>query len=400
MTTLAPVNAAQGYKLADGQFLSKEERLVIEGGKVKVVTQERQIAAKNQGGVIIDYLRFTCLRDRIVEHGYGPQSDDADTARLVRIFVKEKGLQPDTGADDLEICRRMAIKFAELLGYQLGEQRPGRDYYDHTYTVLNAFGQEIASVSGGGQSQRDTFCFTLKGEGCTFALTGWEKRVHDFFSELHPKVTRVDLAKDCFNRGQLTVDAAVAAFDDGAFSYRNRLPSYQQHGCWRPGDSHSRTFQVGKRESGKVCRIYEKDHQFGIMDGEWVRCEVELRSVNRIIPWDALMLPGQYFAGAYEFCNWLVHLSEPIPVKTSTKVGDASVEKAMRWVARVVAPTLVQITSAMPDFSWLEHLVIDNADRRIPRGLRGLDHKAVIDGMGKYFNRLNPNPGLASSVGL
>lgn len=111
------------------------------------------------------------------------------------------------------------------------------------------------------------------------------------------------------------------------------------------------------------------------------------------------MQPGQYFAGAYEFCNWLVHLAEPIAVKTATKVGDASVEKAMRWVARVVAPTLVQITSAMPDFSWLEYLVLDNVNRRIPRGLRGLNHLAVQQGMGKFFERLNPNPGLASPVG-
>lgn len=367
---------ARTYQPAVGEFVSKDERLVIEGGKVKVVTQARQIAATNQGGVIIDYLRFTVLRGRFIT----------------------KNVPDET--EDLDICRLMALKFAALLGFELGDQRPGRDYYDHTFTIINSFSQEIASVSGGGESQRDTFCFTLKGEGCTFALPGWEKRVHEFFEELAPKITRVDLAKDCFQRGQLTVDAAVAAYDDGAFSYRNRLPSYQQHGCWRPGDSHSRTFQIGKRESGKLCRIYEKDHQFGIMDGEWVRCEVELRSVNRVIAWEALLLPGQYFAGAYEFCNWLVHLAEPITVKTATKVGDVSVEKAMRWVQRVVAPTLVQITSAMPDFSWLEFLVLDNVNRRIPRGLRGLNHLAVQQGMGKFFNRLNPNPGLASPVGL
>lgn len=391
---------AKTYRPSVGQSLSKEERLVIEGGKVKVVTQERQIAAKDQGGVIIDYLRFTVLRDRVVMHGLSPDSQDADTNRLVRIFAKENGYQPESDSGDLEICKVLALKFADLLGYQVGEQRPGRDYYDHTFTIINAFGQEIASVSGGGHSQRDTFLFTLKGEGCTFALPGWEKRVHEFFNELLPKITRVDLAKDCFQRGQLTVDAAVAAYDDGAFSYRNRLPSYQQHGCWRPADSHSRTFQIGKRESGKLCRIYEKDHQFGIMDGEWVRCEVELRSVNRVIPWDALKTPGQYFAGAYEFCNWLVHLDEPIRVRTAVKVAEASVERAVRWWNRVVAPTAAFITAAMPDFSWFENIVAQNLNRRTPRAFRGLDHHTAQLGLQKSLAFFNPNPGLASPVGL
>lgn len=373
-----------------------DEKLVIEGGKVKFATQARQIAAKGQGGVIIDYLRFTILRDRIIQSGMGPEAQDPDTSRLMRIYATEHGIQSGADVQDLDICRSMALKFAELLGYELGEQRPGRDYYDHTFTVVNAFGHEVASVSGGGDSQRDTFCFTLKGEGCTFALPAWEYRTAKFFEPMFPKITRIDLAKDCFDPSMLTVNAAVEAYKDHAFSYQNRLPSYSQHGCWI--DGHSRTFQVGKRESGKLCRIYEKDHQFGIMDGHWVRAEVELRSVNRVIPWEALSLPGQYFAGAYEFCNWLVHQDNPIPVKTQTKVAVVSVEAAMRWVNRVVAPTLVQITAAMPSYDWLDLLVGDNLTRRVPRALRGLNHGALAEGLEKFFTKINPNPGFAAAV--
>lgn len=32
-----------------------DEKLVIEGGKLKFLTQDRQIAAKDQGGVVVDY---------------------------------------------------------------------------------------------------------------------------------------------------------------------------------------------------------------------------------------------------------------------------------------------------------------------------------------------------------
>lgn len=353
-----------------------DEKLVLEGGKVKFLTQTRQIEAKNQGGVIVDYLRFTVLKGRVCD---------------------SKSLPPDS--DDDHLASFLALRFAALLGYTLGVHRPGRDYYDHTWTIENAFGHEIASVSAGGESQRDTICFTLKGEGCTYALLGWEKRVSEFFEPFFPKITRIDLARDCWNHSELSVDAAVVAFDDHAFSYRNRRPKYSQHGCWLPVDMHSRTFQVGKRESGKLIRIYEKGHQFGMMDDHWTRAEVELRSVNRVIPWEALLKTGDYFAGAYQFCDWLVHHldKQPIKVKTQTKVAEISVAAAMRWVNRVVAPTLVQITAAMPDFDWLTSIVLNNVDRPVPRALRGLNHTALKVGLDKYFEHINPGFGLASA---
>ena len=356
---------------------SIEEKLVIEGGKVKFATEGRQIEAADNGGVICDYLRFTVLRDRM--------TSDFDEEILM-------------GSGDKQMVMSMAHRFAKLLGFVPGIDRPGRDYYDYSFTIENVFGQEVGSVSGGGTSQRDTFCFTLKGEGCTFALPGWEKRVSEFFAPMFPKITRIDLARDCWEHGQLSIDAAVTAFQDHAFSYRNRRPQYCQFGKWMEGEAfggqHSRTFQVGKRESGKLIRVYEKGHQFGMMDSQWVRAEVELRSVNRVIPWEALTKTGDYFAGAYEFCNWLVHHLDkcPTPVKTQTMVAEVSVAKVMKWVERVVAPVLVQITSVLPDFDWLTSIVLKHADRPMPRGLRGLNHAALDLGMNAFFNRINSVP--------
>lgn len=356
-------------------MISSDEKLVLEGGKVKLLTMARELDSHvgGQGGVIIDYFRFTLLRNSMLQ---------------------TRNMPMDTSDENL--CYIMASKFAELLGYSLGDVRPGRDYYDHTVTIINSFGQEIASVSGGGDSQRDTFCFTLKGEGCTYARHGWEKSVSEFFAALNPKITRIDLARDSFDHGFLNIENAIGAYKDDRFSYQKRKPSYRLIGCTLPGEvQHSRTFQVGKRESGKLIRVYEKGHQFGMMDDQWVRAEVELRSVNRVIPWECLLKPGDYFAGAYEWCNWLVHQGgmhlEQKRIKTQTKVAEASVEAAMRWVARVVAPTLVQITSAMPDFDWLQNLVLSNAQRRVPRALRGLNHHALKQGLDNWFDRINPN---------
>lgn len=191
--------------------------------------------------MICDYLRFTVLKDRLL--GYKTR------------------LMPEDSSDE-DIARVLAVQFSGLLGFSFGVQRLCRDYYEHTFTIENAFGHEVASVSGGGDSQRDTFCFTLKGEGCTYALPGWEKRMSDFFEPMFPKITRIDLARDCWEHGQLSIDAAVKAYEDHAFSYRNRRPKYVEFGSWLDSDAfghqHSRTFQVGQCDSGKLIRIYEK----------------------------------------------------------------------------------------------------------------------------------------------
>ena len=343
-----------------------EEKLVLEGGKVKLLTQARQVEHAEQAGVIVDALRFT----------------------VPEMFFRGDMIPDDTNAQDL--ARLLALHFARLLGFTLGDDRPGRDYYDHTTTIFNANGFEVGCVSAGGESQRGTVAFSLKGEGCTNALPGWQKRVHDAFAAFHPKVTRIDLARD-FYEGEVTVDEALVAYRDHAFSYQNRKPKVNQFGDWEHGNS--RTFQVGLRESGKVCRVYEKDHQFGIMDGRWVRVEVEFRSVNRVIPWDSLVQGAEYFAGAYEFCTWCCHYPVATKIPTATKVAATGTQAVVNWLKRVVAPTLVQVAGHMPDFEWLEDLVLSERNRPMPRSLRGFSPLNVSNGLREAFAKLSTNAG-------
>lgn len=355
--------------------MTPDEKLVLEGGRIKVLTQARQLDAAHQSGVVLDYLRFTMKRDAI------PHS---------------RGIPLDTGDQDL--ARFFALQFARLLGFTLGIDRPGRDYYEFTTTIENALGHEVASVSAGGEGQRGTICLTLKGEGCTNAAHGWEKRVYAYFGEFSPKLTRIDMARDFYD-GEVTVDQVVGCYRDHAFSYQNRLPSYTQYGCWENynGPANSRTFQIGKRESGKVFRAYEKGHQFKIMDSLWLRCEVELRSTNRVIPWDAVIRPAEYFAGAYEFCAWACQHEIAVKVPTATKTAEHGVQACVNWLRRVVAPTLVQITSALPDFDWLTALVIAEQYRKVPKSLRGFNHSTIQTGLQKAFARLSEHTTNASA---
>ena len=89
----------------------------------------------------------------------------------------------------------------------------------------------------------------MKGEGCTYALPGWAKRVSELFEPMFPKITRIDLARDCRRHGQLCIKSAVKAFEDNAFSYRKRRPNHAEFGKLLEGKAiggqHPRTFQVG-----------------------------------------------------------------------------------------------------------------------------------------------------------
>lgn len=342
--------------------MTRDERLVLEGGKVKIECAERQQLGRS--GVIVDYLRVTVRRSSMLAY--------AKTATAVR------------EADDEGLTRWLAYQVAELLGFVLGDLRNGRDFYAHTWTINNQFGREVASVSGGGENQRETFCVTVKGEGCTFAAKGWEARLHEFFSPLGPRITRIDLARD-FLAGELTFEEVEGCYFTGAFDYRGRRPSYVKHGS---GDSHakevghSRTFQVGQRESGKLLRAYEKGHAFKIMDDPWLRVEVEFRNVNRIVPFDALIRPADFFAGAYDFCQMVLD-EKPVPerIATGKAVGERTVARFARWFENVVAPSIRAIHASVPDAEWADFLTIKHAERRIPRGLAGLDHAQVVQGL-------------------
>lgn len=353
-----------------------DERLALEGQKVKIVCAER--AVKANAGVVVDYFRCTVARET-----------------LFTALIPSKGeLIVDGLQLDSEIVADLAIHFASLLGFQLGEFRPGRDYYEHSFTITNEHGQEVASVSGGGESQRGTFCFSLKGNGCTFAKPGWEQRIYDFFAPLAAKVTRIDLCRDFF-QGQFGYQQAVQAYQDGEFSYRGRAPSKMAIGDLL--DGHSTTFQVGKRESGKIFRGYDKGHQFKLMDDPWWRAEVELRSNNRIIPLETLIRPAAFFAGAYGFTARLLDDVEPQSIPTMQRVAEASVERTVQWFQRTVAPSLVHLSLAA-GFDWLTHIAVDQAYRPLPRSLQGISPQSMVAGIVKTLGRFAPVLTLTPSV--
>lgn len=86
------------------------------------------------------------------------------------------------------------------------------------------------------------------------------------------------------------------------------------------------------RASGKFGRFYEKGKQLGDPNSPWVRVEVEWRSQDRYIPYDILVRPGHYLAGAYPCLAFLNE--EQSTIKTVPKAAqiafDAAVENGKR----------------------------------------------------------------------
>jgi phage replication initiation protein len=355
-----------------------DERLIVEGKKVKFMSSER--AVKADAGVVVDYFRATVKRERLF---------DAMIPSKGELIVD--GLQLDS-----EIVADLAVHFAKIFGFHIGESRPGRDYYEHTFTILNDNGEEVASVSGGGETQRGTFCLSLKGAGCTYASEGWECRLYEALVPLEAKITRIDLARDFF-AGQYGYPEAKQAYLDDEFSYRGRKPSTNFI-----GDNINlvgTTFYVGKRESGKLFRGYDKGHQYKLMDDNWWRAEVELRSNNRVIPLEALIRPAAYFAGAYGFCARILEDVQPQTIPTGQKVAEASVDRTLQWFTRTVAPSLVHI-SLNSGFDWLTDIAVNQAYRPLPKSLRGISPESMRAGIAKALKRLSPAPSVPASTAL
>lgn len=151
--------------------------------------------------------------------------------------------------------------------------------------------------------QRYTAFLSLPGEGCSF-ISDWPSFASFLCDELKARITRWDGAVDDFD-GTHSVDDAVALFKSGGFNHGGRNPKPRQHDNWITPDTLGRTFEVGSRKNGKLIRIYEKGKQLGDPTSLWVRWEVELHATDRIIPWDVLLRPGDYVAGAYPCLSWI-----------------------------------------------------------------------------------------------
>jgi phage replication initiation protein len=145
--------------------------------------------------------------------------------------------------------------------------------------------------------QRDTALLMLPGKAC-HTIPDWTAFVGLMRDKYSARITRWDGAVDDF-AGVHSVDWAVEQYRAGNFTNGGNKPSCKQVGNWIEPDGTGRTFYIGKRANGKMLRIYEKGMQCGEKWHPWVRWELELHNIDRVVPWDVLFNPGKYVAGGF-----------------------------------------------------------------------------------------------------
>jgi phage replication initiation protein len=230
-------------------------------------------------------------------------------------------------------------------GVTLNRQR-GLNFYESSFVLGDRWGH----VCVGGQN--DTFLVQLTGQGSLASKPGWEKRAHDWLSTIpSARITRIDIAHDDYT-GRYSPQQALQDYIDGKFTSRGRRPHWDQRGNWVYPDGSGLTGYVGKRENGKLLRVYEKGKQLGaqLLDlyAKWTRIELELHNEGRVIPLDTLINPGPYLSGAYPALAWISE--ESCRIATKQKILEItfkdSVEMVKNQVGRYVNAMLQVYGSA------------------------------------------------------
>jgi len=211
------------------------------------------------------------------------------------------------------------------------QRRAGKHNYEHAFKL----GESGAIFCYGGNCS--TALFSLSGEACGLVLD-WNGVVAFARDELKGHITRWDGAVDDY-LGLHTVDDAVRLHQEGLFGAGGREPKLRQVGNWVKPDGSGRTAEIGKREHGKRLCVYEKGMELDAKNHPWVRWELSLGNKNRVIPWDVLLEPGRYVAGAYpKALTWVA--DQMSRTRTLQKQTQLSYEAAVRNAAHQVGALL------------------------------------------------------------
>lgn len=323
---------------------------VMDGSRIKWTLE--QVRMSDPGLVRLDWLRFTLPLDAVLSVAAG-EAAEWTTEHLIdrrtRSLVRECRGAETVYSTGPVVARLGAEQLVKLLGdgWECGvAESRGMDYYSSRCTVLFQ-GHEVAHVLAGSRDARQagTVHFNLFGGAMLHLFRPEYEKLHGWVSHAKGWITRVDLALDVWEG--LDVEKARSAYLGGDFDVRGKRPGQREHGSWTLG--HSRTFEVGSRDTGKLCRIYEKgDEVFGPeVNDPWVRVEVEVRNNNRVIDLAVLRNPADYFAGAYSFCEDILRWQQGefaatrIPTKArlveATVNGEAA--RLVAWFKRTAAPT-------------------------------------------------------------
>jgi len=388
--------------------------LVLDGGEVKL----RLEAERQESGelVHVDWLRFTTfLRNAPLAAAEAlfplpmDQWDETDyRLQQFRAALREVP-DPDFAASSQAL--ELAQHVARLLGSDFSvapEMRKGHDFYRHRWSIERN-GAECGWVgflaSGDSprqQAQSRTIHCNLYGAACTFAATGWNRRLADFIDDCKATITRADLALDFFDGLEGGMARVLADFEAGAMDVCGKRPKPNMVGNWTQAGS-ERSFYFGSKEAGKQTNVYEKGHQlFGVESGSpWVRAELRYGNKLRELPSDVLRRPGDFFAGASDWhCALLAEAkgrAVPEAIATAPRLAietvKAEVTRNLRWALNTAAPTIAAAFHHLGD-EFL--MLVEN--QKLPGRLRkfsSTELRAAFSSVMGGFSAAGPGPAIA-----
>lgn len=194
----------------------------------------------------------------------------------------------------------------------------GKDGWLYAGQLLLAGDIVLGRIDYGGESQRGWVRVNLSGTGCEM-VGDWSAVVRLQHVLTQSSVKRLDIALTTLD-GEVTDQMVADAHAHGRFTAGGRPPVMQTIGSSDPRAG--RTRYIGSRKSHKFLRCYEKgfellkdvpssirDHVTAI-DGHRVegiyRVELELKDVDKLIPWEVINGRDDVFASAYPFCSDLL----------------------------------------------------------------------------------------------
>jgi len=243
----------------------------------------------------------------------------------------------DCVVTDEQVINELVAQLQESFGLGLGDFKGRVNGYHHAYELMYTDHERLSNNLGffawGGNA--DTYQLYLTGEGCEYIGMNGLFGFLAAFGELHSmRLKRVDLAYDDYE-GEHSVDFAIQAYKEGLFKIR-RNPSIQQVGDWvtpPEEETRGRTVYVGSRASGKMMRIYEKGKQLGQKDSAWVRWELELKAVDRVLPWEILHGTHNFYVTAYPVLADFVAAKAPQYIKTVQKKAKIALDVLIDYAA-------------------------------------------------------------------
>lgn len=218
------------------------------------------------------------------------------------------------------------IDLQHIFGFTTSSCRnKGLNFYEQSYVL----GEDFGFVCIGGQ--RNTLLIMINGRGCNFAKSGWELRLYNYLvtRAKRAKLTRVDIAHDDFEGKNVNVDWGNMQDGLGGFQLGNRAPNIEHKGNWKRPNGRGRTLCIGSRDSGKYLRLYEKGRAEGDPDDNWQRAEVEFKAIDRVLPFDMLLAPSEFFIAAYPCFRDLAQHLQPERIETIKKTAQIHFQTAI-----------------------------------------------------------------------